>query len=97
MLVFGASGGVGSIAVQIAHQPGARIIATASGRAAATFVHRIGADAVVDVRKDNAIDRLKELALGGLDAVLALVGGDTLEQCLRTPADRRSRSSPQWN
>ncbi len=50
ILIFGASGAVGTIAVQLAGQRGARVIGTASGRAAERLVRRLGATDVVDAR-----------------------------------------------
>ena len=88
VLIFGASGAVGSLAVQFAKRRGARVIATASGRPAAGMVRRLGADAVVDARRPDLADRLRELAPDGLDAVFALAGGDELERCLDFLRDR---------
>jgi NADPH2:quinone reductase len=80
LLVFGASGAVGTLAVQFARARGARVIGTASRRDAATAVRKLGAAAVFDPRTE--IDRLPKLAPDGFDAVLALAGGDALERCL---------------
>jgi NADPH2:quinone reductase len=82
ILIFGASGAVGTLAVQFASRHGARVVATASGRRAASLVRRLGADAVIDARRRDLPERLRELAPDGLDAVLALAGGDELERCL---------------
>jgi NADPH:quinone reductase-like Zn-dependent oxidoreductase len=82
VLVFGASGAVGSLAVQFAKHRGARVLATASGRSAAALVRSLGADAVIDARRDDAADRLWKLAPRGIDAALAFAGGDSLERCL---------------
>src|SRR5439155_21307604 len=82
VLVFGASGAVGTLAVQFAKRRGARVLATASGRLATRVVRRLGADAVVDARSETAADRLRELAPDGIDAVLAFAGGRELERCL---------------
>ena len=82
VLIFGASGAVGTLAVQFAKQRGARVLATASGPKAARLVRRLGADAVVDARRDGGIARLAKLAPGGIDAVLAFAGGEGLEHCL---------------
>ena len=49
MLIHGASGGVGSFAVQIAKALGARVVGTASA-ANLDFVRELGADEVVDYR-----------------------------------------------
>ena len=84
VLIFGASGAVGTMAVQFAVQRGAHVIATASGRAAMRLVRRLGANRVIDARREEAVDALRTLLRDGdgLDAVLALAGGDALERCL---------------
>jgi NADPH:quinone reductase-like Zn-dependent oxidoreductase len=82
VLVFGASGAVGTLAVQFAKCHRARVIGTATGAEAQGVVRELGADGVVDARRDDAPARLRELAPDGLDAVLALGGGDGLERCL---------------
>jgi NADPH2:quinone reductase len=82
VLIFGASGAVGTMAVQFAAQRGAHVIATASGSAAARLVRTLGAHRVIDARHIQSIDRLRKFAPGGLDRVLALAGGEGLERCL---------------
>jgi NADPH:quinone reductase-like Zn-dependent oxidoreductase len=82
VLIFGATGAVGTLALQFAVQRGARVIATASGAAAARLVRRLGAHGVIDARRPASIDRLRTIVPDGLDAVLALAGGDGLERCL---------------
>jgi NADPH:quinone reductase-like Zn-dependent oxidoreductase len=82
VLIFGATGAVGTLAVQFAKCRGARVIATATGRKSTRLVLSLGAEAAFDARADNAVERLRELAPDGLDAVLALAGGPTLDRCL---------------
>lgn len=82
VLVFGASGAVGTLAVQFAKRHGARVIGTASGKNATMLVRRLGADGIFDARAKRAVEQLRELAPNGIDAVLALAGGETLERCL---------------
>jgi NADPH2:quinone reductase len=82
VLIFGAAGGVGSLAVQFAKLRGARVIGTASTPEAADLVRRLGADEVIDARHPEDVARLKELAPDGLEAVFALAGGDPLERCI---------------
>jgi NADPH:quinone reductase-like Zn-dependent oxidoreductase len=82
VLVFGATGGVGSIAVQLAIQRGAHVIATASGAAAMRFVRSLGIKHVIDARDEKSIEQLRTLAPDGLDGILAFAGGDELERCL---------------
>jgi NADPH:quinone reductase-like Zn-dependent oxidoreductase len=76
VLVHGASGGIGHIAVQMAKQHGAHVSATASA-ASADFVRRLGADEVLDYRTQPF-----DQAVRDLDLVLDTVGGDTLRRSL---------------
>lgn len=82
VLIFGASGALGTLAVQFAKLRRARVLAAVRGRRAAALARRLGADAVIDTRKRDALDRLRELAPDGIDNTLALAGGAALEQCL---------------
>jgi NADPH:quinone reductase-like Zn-dependent oxidoreductase len=82
LIIHGAAGGVGSLAVQFARLRGARVLATATGEDGASFVKRLGADAVVDGRKADIVAAARQFAPGGVDAVLAFAGGDALERCL---------------
>src|SRR5213078_2301256 len=73
LLIHGAVGGVGSIAVQLAHELGARVIGT--GRAAdREAALGLGADAFVDLQAD----RLEEV--GEVDVVFDVIGGKILER-----------------
>lgn len=82
VLIYGASGGVGTLAVQFAKRRKARVLATASGRDATLLVRRLGADAVIDARSPTAVEQIRASAPGGLDAALALTAGGSLEKCL---------------
>ena len=81
VVIHGASGGVGLLAIQFARQRGARVLATASGAEAKALVRRLGADAVADGRGGDLAGNLARFAPHGVDAVLALAGGDALENC----------------
>lgn len=83
VLVFGASGAVGSLAVQFARRRRARVLAAVRGRRAGALVRRLGADAVIDTLAKDIAERLPGLAPHGIDAVLALAGGEALDRCLR--------------
>jgi len=71
VLIHAAAGGVGSLAVQLAHWKGARVLATTSGKHA-EFVRSLGADEVIDY-KETPFESVAE----GVDVVLDLIGGDT--------------------
>jgi NADPH:quinone reductase-like Zn-dependent oxidoreductase len=74
ILVHGAAGAVGSIAVQLAKAAGAFVAATAS-RANLEYVAALGADLVVDYRVERFEDRVS-----AIDLVLDFVGGETLDR-----------------
>jgi NADPH:quinone reductase-like Zn-dependent oxidoreductase len=82
VLVFGATGGVGTLAIQFARRKRARVLATATGNDAAALAKKLGADGVFDARTSDAAGRLKALASEGIDAALVLAGSDALEACL---------------
>ena len=84
VIVHGASGNVGMLAVQFAKHRGARVLATASGGDGVELVRRLGADVVVDGRRDDIAAGAKRFAPDGIDAVLAFVGGKELTRCLDT-------------
>ncbi len=73
VVVHGASGGVGTLALQLARIAGARVLGTTSDRNA-DLVRRLGAEPVR--YGDGLVDRLRELAPGGIDAALDCVGTD---------------------
>ena len=82
VLVYGATGAVGTLAVQFAKRRHAHVIATATGRKARALMQRLGADATFDARSDEAIAQLRSHAPHGLDAVIAFAGGKTLDRSL---------------
>ncbi len=82
VIIHGASGGLGTLAVQFAKLRGARVFATASGPDGASLVRRLGADAAVDGRHEDILAAAREFARDGVDAMLALVGGKELTRCL---------------
>ncbi len=77
ILITGASGGVGSLAVQLAKAKGAYVIGTASGRNE-EFVRDLGADEFVDYTKQNFEEVVKDV-----DVVFDAVGGDTFERAFQ--------------
>ena len=82
VIIHGASGNVGMIALQFAKQRGARVFATASGSDGVELARRLGADQVIDGRVDDLDAALQAFAPDGVDAVLAFVGGKELTRCL---------------
>jgi NADPH:quinone reductase-like Zn-dependent oxidoreductase len=82
VLVFGATGAVGTLAVQFAKRQQATVIGTARTERGVALLRQLGADHVFDPRSDDAVERLRAAAPEGLDAALALAGGELLERCL---------------
>jgi len=74
ILIHGAAGGVGGFAVQFAKAAGATVVATAAG-ASRAHVLGLGADAVIDRLAERFEDKVD-----GIDLVIDLVGGETLDR-----------------
>lgn len=74
LLIHGGAGVIGSFAVQLAHQAGARVIATAAG-SNMERVRQLGADLVVDYKTQRFEDFAR-----GVDLVLDTVGGETRDR-----------------
>lgn len=70
VLINGASGGVGSFAVQLAKWKGAYVTGTASGENEG-FVKGLGADEFIDYQTEDVVAKLYDL-----DLVFDLIGGD---------------------
>lgn len=87
LLVHGAAGGVGSIAVQLAKAAGATVIGTASP-ANHEFLREIGAIPVA--YGEGLVDRVREAAPQGIDAVFDVAGYGGLQESieLRGGTDR---------
>ncbi|MFO0581539.1 MAG: zinc-binding dehydrogenase [Anaeromyxobacter sp.] len=80
VLVHAGAGGVGSIAVQLAHAAGARVLATAKA-ANHALVRGLGADEVVDYTAEDFAKAAVRFTRGkGLDVAFDTVGGDLLSR-----------------
>jgi NADPH2:quinone reductase len=81
LMVFGASGGIGHIAVQLGKRMGAKVLAVASGPDGVELVRRLGADSAVDGRRGDVA--IGAFAPDGIDAALVAVGGNGVDEALR--------------
>jgi NADPH:quinone reductase-like Zn-dependent oxidoreductase len=87
ILIHGGTGGVGTIAIQVAKAIGARVITTSRARDH-EFVRSLGADAVIDYTSADYVDAVAEMTQGkGVDVVFDTIGGDTLTRSPLTLAD----------
>ncbi|MGC9666864.1 NAD(P)-dependent alcohol dehydrogenase [Planosporangium sp. 12N6] len=82
VLVIGASGGVGSFAIQLAKHLGAHVTAVCSG-GKADLVRALGADAVVDYTREDITDGTRRY-----DVILDVAGNRPLRQLRRALAPR---------
>jgi NADPH2:quinone reductase len=84
LMIFGASGGIGHIAVQLAKRIGAKVLAVASNADGVALVRHLGADVALDGHKDDVAEAVHAFAPDGLDAALILTGGDGRDEALAT-------------
>lgn len=78
VLIHGASGGVGHVGVQLAAASGARVIGTARTERARETVRELGADSVLDYRREDLAAAIRGVAEDGVDLILDAHTGDYL-------------------
>jgi len=93
VLVLGGTGGVGLATVQLAKALGARVLAGVASPRKAALALSAGADAIVDLSKENLHEALREQVFrnndgNGVDIVLDPIGGDAFDAALRSLAWR---------
>ena len=75
VLVHAGAGGVGHVAIQLAHLAGARVATTVSGPAKADFAHDLGAEYAINYKEEALLDGLFDWTEGhGVDVALDTVG-----------------------
>jgi NADPH:quinone reductase len=82
LMIFGASGGIGHMAVQLAKRMGARVLAVASGTDGVSLAEQLGADRAVDGRKDDVTVAARQFAPKGIDCALITTGGNVAQEAL---------------
>jgi NADPH:quinone reductase len=87
LLVRGATSALGQAAVNIAHDRGARVLATTRRENRAGLLRSLGADDVV-IEDGEIAGRIRELVPGGVDRVLDLVGNSVLRDSLKAVRTR---------
>jgi len=83
ILIHAAAGGVGHIALQLAHHHGARIAATVSDLRKSGLTHALGAEKLINYREQDFVQATLDWTGGqGADVVLDTVGGETFLRSL---------------
>lgn len=83
LLILGASGGVGSLAIQLAKAKGAVVIGVAS-KANQDYMKDLGADKTIDYENNNVGKAASDLAPDGVDMIFHCSRGDSLAQSIGT-------------
>jgi len=92
VLITAGAGGLGHFAVQIARILGASVVATASPQHH-EFLHRLGADTVIDHTKPGWPDQVRDVTGGGAEKVLACAA-PTLDGAARAARDGALVATP---
>jgi len=81
LLVHGGSSGIGTTAIQLAHQLGARVVVTAGSEAKLKACLDLGADVAVNYREEDFVERVREATGGrGADVILDNMGAVYLDR-----------------
>jgi len=81
LLVHGGTSGIGTVAIQLAKQFGARVITTAGSAEKCDAARKLGADVAVNYKTEDFVAATKAATGGkGAEAILDMVGGDYIER-----------------
>ena len=81
LLVHGGSSGIGTTAIQLAKEFGARVITTAGSAEKCAACRKLGADVAVNYKTEDFVAATKAATDGkGADVILDMVGGDYVER-----------------
>jgi putative PIG3 family NAD(P)H quinone oxidoreductase len=83
LLVHGGSSGIGTMAIQLARQVGARVIVTAGSAAKLEACRELGAEVLVNYRDEDFVEAVTQATEGkGADVILDIVGAKYLSRNL---------------
>jgi NADPH2:quinone reductase len=81
ILIHGGASGVGSHAIQVARELGARVAVTAGSPAKLDFCRELGAEITIDYHEDDFVARVREASDGaGADVILDIMGAAYLDR-----------------
>jgi putative PIG3 family NAD(P)H quinone oxidoreductase len=81
VLVHGGSGGIGTMAMQLAHALGVRVFATAGSDDKCAACEALGATRAINYKTEDFVSVVKDATAGrGVDVVLDIVGGSYLQR-----------------
>ncbi|HEV7957430.1 MAG TPA: NAD(P)H-quinone oxidoreductase [Marisediminicola sp.] len=84
LLVHGGSSGIGTIAIQLARAFGCRVAVTAGSARKLNACERLGADILIDYRRDDFVERMLAATDGrGADVILDAIGGSYVDRDIR--------------
>jgi len=83
LLILGASGGVGTLAIQLAKAAGAKVIGVASKKNH-DFMKELGADHTIDYSAGNVGEAVKNISSDDVDFIFHCSRGDSLSQSIDT-------------
>ncbi|PFP23138.1 quinone oxidoreductase [Bacillus sp. AFS073361] len=87
VLIHGATGGVGHVAIQLAKVAGAKVYTTASSEEKLNIGQRLGADVTINYREQSVEEYVIEHTDGkGFDVVFDTVGGENLDRSFQAAA-----------
>lgn len=87
ILIHGATGGVGHIAIQLAKWGGATVYTTASSQEKLEIAKSLGADVTINYREESVHDYVQKYTNGkGFDVVFDTVGGENLDRSFEAAA-----------
>ena len=79
LLVHGGASGIGTTAIQLAKSLGATVLVTVGSKEKAQRCVELGADAAIDYRNEDFVERVHELTAGhGADVILDIMGASYL-------------------
>lgn len=86
LMIHGGSSGIGTTAIQIASQLGARVIATAGSAEKCQACLDLGAERALNYREEDFVKAAKEFGGNGVDVILDMVGGDYIQKNIKALA-----------